>query len=325
LTAAPPREDLGPGNEDTNVHEPSIVWPKKTREQQWAVWDSTRLNDFPFRSDDIMIATWSKCGTTWVQQIVAQLVFKGDPQAFGQERSPWIEFRLMSKEDAFAMAAAQTHRRFLKTHSPLEAIPFRPDVKYLYIGRDARDVVWSMYHHHSIFTPGAYAAFNEVPGRVGAPMAPPGCDVREYYLHFLEHGFFPGFPAEITFWSHVQGWWEARHLPNVLLVHYANLQADFEGQARRIAAFLDIEVDDALWPTIREHCSIGHMRELAAKFTLLEQIFEGGGRSFINKGTNGRWKDVLSEAEIRACDEVAARHLSADCAHWLKTGESSAG
>lgn len=299
----------------------AIVWPKKSREQQWAVWDSTRLNDFPFRPDDIMIATWSKCGTTWVQQIVAQLIFNGDPDAFGQERSPWIEFRLQPKEEAFAMAESQTHRRFLKTHSPLEAIPFRPEMKYIYIARDARDVVWSMYHHHSIFTPGAYEAFNSIPGRIGPPMGPANCDVRTYYHHFLDAGHPPGFPPENEFWPHVQSWWDVRNLPNVLLVHYANLKADFDGQARRIAEFLEIEVDDDVWPAIRENCGIAHMRELASKFTLLEQIFEGGGRSFINKGTNGRWREVLSEEEIAKCDEVAARNLSADCAHWLKTGE----
>ena len=38
--------------------------PVKNAEQQWAVWDSTRLNNFPFRDDDIIIGTWSKSGTT---------------------------------------------------------------------------------------------------------------------------------------------------------------------------------------------------------------------------------------------------------------------
>ncbi len=298
----------------------TVPLPKKTREHQWAVWDSARLNDFAFRADDIMIATWSKSGTTLVQQIVAQLIFKGDPEVFGQELSPWIEFRLIPKEAVFAIAEAQTHRRFLKTHSSLDAIPFRPDVRYIYVGRDARDVVWSMYHHHSIFTPEAYAGFNNIPGRVGPPMGPPGCDVRAYYHRFLDEGRLPGFPIPAEFWRHVQSWWDIRQLPNVLLVHYANLKADLEGQIRRIAKFLDIDVDEALWPQIVAHCGIEHTRELAAKFVLLEQIFEGGGRAFIHKGTNGRWKDVLTPEEIAKCDEVAARNLTPACARWLATG-----
>ena len=40
-----------------------------------------------------------------------------------------------------------------------------------------------------------------------------------------------------------------------------------------------------------------------------------------NKGFNGRWRDVLSSAEIARCDDVGLRNLTADCAHWLATGE----
>ena len=301
--------------------EATITWPKKTREHQIAVWDSARLNDFKFRDDDIMIATWSKSGTTLVQQIVAQLVFKGDPEVYGQALSPWIEMRIIPKEQIYAIAEAQTHRRFIKTHSLLEAIPFKPEMKYIYIGRDARDVVWSMYHHQSIFKPQAYEAFNSAPGLVGPPLTPAGCDVRTYYHHFLDEGYPRGFSPDNVFWPHVQGWWNARNLPNVLLVHFANLRSDPQGEMRRMAAFLDIDVEESLWPAIEKNCGIDHMRELASKVVLLEQIFEGGGRAFINKGTNGRWKDILTPEEISKCDQVAARNLTPDCAHWLKTGE----
>ena len=63
------------------------------------------------------------------------------------------------------------------------------------------------------------------------------------------------------------------------------------------------------------------MRKLSKKLELLDMMFDGGGNTFINKGTNGRWKDVLSPDEIAKADEVAAKHLTPDCAHWLKTGE----
>jgi aryl sulfotransferase len=63
------------------------------------------------------------------------------------------------------------------------------------------------------------------------------------------------------------------------------------------------------------------MKEGAAKMELMDQMFEGGGRNFVYKGTNGRWRDVLSAEEIRKCDDVAATNLTPDCAHWLKTGE----
>jgi aryl sulfotransferase len=290
-------------------------WPQKTREVQNVVVDSTRWNGFRFRDDDIIIATWSKTGTTLTQQVVTQLVFNGATDVLGAAVSPWIEFRLMP--DAVSIAEGLTHRRILKSHLPLDALVFSPQAKYIYIGRDARDVVWSMHHHHASFTPEAYSAFNSAPGRVGPPMEPPNPDVRAYYHEWLDKDGYPFWP----FWAHVQSWWNARKLPNVLLVHFANLKRDLAGEAMRIARFLDIEVAPSALPTILERCSIDHMRKQAASTDFLNMVFLGGGGTFINKGTNGRWKDVLSAAEIKKCDDVAAANLSADCAHWLRTGE----
>ena len=86
-------------------------WPTKTREIQNSLMDSTRWNDFRFRDDDIVVATWSKSGTTWTQQIVSQLVFDGSDTVFGQAESPWIDFQVTP--DAVKIADAQRHRREL--------------------------------------------------------------------------------------------------------------------------------------------------------------------------------------------------------------------
>jgi aryl sulfotransferase len=290
-------------------------WPVKTGELQNVLVDSTRWNGFKFRDDDIVVGTWSKSGTTLTQQILLELLSGGASDVLGVGASPWIEFRLMP--DAVAIAEAIAQRRVLKTHLPLHALVFSPRAKYIYVGRDARDVLWSMHHHHSSFTPQAYEAFNSVPHRVGPPLAPPNPDIRAYYHEWLDKDGHPFWP----FWAHVQSWWDARSLPNVLLVHFANLRRDLDGEIRRIAAFLDIPVDDHTWPTIIEHCGIDYMRRQAARVDFLDFIFQGGGNAFINKGTNGRWRDVLSESEVEKCDDIAARELTADCATWLRTGE----
>jgi aryl sulfotransferase len=99
------------------------------------------------------------------------------------------------------------------------------------------------------------------------------------------------------------------------------LRADLPGAIRDIAGYLDIAIDEAAFPKIVEHCSLDFMKRRAADVELLKLFFEGGGGNFINRGTNGRWKDVLSAEEIAKCDEVAAANLSPNCAHWLKTGE----
>jgi aryl sulfotransferase len=63
--------------------------------------------------------------------------------------SPWLDLRVPLKETNLPIVEAQTHRRFVKTHLPLDALVFSPTAKYVYIGRDGRDVVWSLYNHHA--------------------------------------------------------------------------------------------------------------------------------------------------------------------------------
>lgn len=294
----------------------TLKWPEKTREIQDSLMDSTRWNDFRFRDDDIVVATWSKSGTTWTQQIVSQLVFDGSDTVFGQAESPWIDFQLAP--DAVKIADAQLHRRFMKTHLPLDALVFSRRAKYIYVGRDARDVVWSYHHHLTHFSPLAFERFGEVGRRTGvAPPPPVPADIRAFYRGWLQNDA----KAETSFWRNVQGWWDARELPNVLLVHYARLKTDLPGEFRRIADFLGIAINEAKFPDMLRHCSLDHMKERASQFEFLEQMFEGGGRTFVNKGANGRWRDVLTPYEIALCDEVAAQNLSADCATWLRTGD----
>lgn len=295
------------------------MWPKKTREFQTALVDSTRWNGFRFREGDIVVATWGKSGTTWMEQIVSQLVLDARagllPGAGG-----WVELRVVPLDQMRERLEAQTHRRYLKTHLPIDALVFSPIAKYIYVGRDARDIVWSAYNHHAGYTQTALDAFNNLPGRVGPPLARPDCDVREYYRRFLDTGDMPGFGLA-PFWSHVQGWWDVRRLPNVLLVHFNNLKADMPQEIRRVASFLDIRIDEALRPAVIEHCSFDYMRNAAREDSVFDRLWQAGRDTFFHRGTNGRWKDVLSEEEIRRCDEIAGRRLSPDCARWLGTGE----
>src|SRR3546814_8940526 len=91
----------------------------------------------------------TKSGTTWTQQIVGQLIFGGEPGVDVASISPWVDLRVPPREVKLPALEAQSHRRFLKTHLPVDALVFSPVAKYLYVARDGRDVVWSMYNHRS--------------------------------------------------------------------------------------------------------------------------------------------------------------------------------
>jgi len=292
--------------------------PKKTREMHSNHFDSTVWNDFKFRNDDIIIATYAKSGTTWMQQIVAQLIFNGAQGLQVADMSPWIDLRVPPAPVKLQAVEAQEHRRFLKTHLPVDALVFSPKAKYIYIARDGRDVLWSVYNHHATANELWYDALNNSPGLVGPPIEKPVEDIKQYYHEWLDKDGYPLW----SLWENVNSWWVIKDLPNVLFVHYANLKRDMEGGIRNIADFLDIPIDEATWPAIVEHCSFDYMKANATESVPLGGIFwEGGAETFIHKGTNGRWRDVLTEEESQKYEKLAVEKLGATCAHWLATGE----
>lgn len=297
----------------------TVEWPKKAREIHNHHFDSTIWNDFAFRDDDIVVATYGKSGTTWMQQIVGQLLFGGDPGIEVATMSPWLDLRVPPKAEKLPVVEAQTHRRFLKTHLPVDALVFSPRAKYIYIGRDGRDVVWSLYNHHANANRAWYEALNDTPGRVGPPIEPPTSDVRQYWRDWMDRDGYPFWP----FWENVRSWWSLRNLPNVMLVHFADLKRDLPGQIRRVAAFLDISVDESNWGAVVEHCSFDWMKQNAPKSAPLGGVFwDGGARVFINKGTNGRWTDTLTADDVNEYESRAVAELGADCARWLASGET---
>lgn len=293
-----------------------IAWPRKARELFNHHMDSTVWNDFAFRDDDVIVATYAKSGTTWTQQIVGQLVFDGAEDVPIHEISPWLDLRVMPP-DTRDRLAAQTHRRIIKTHLPLDALTFSPRAKYIYIARDGRDVLWSMYNHHSNGNALFYKLLNETPGRVGPPLDPPDPDIRRYFRRWLEEDGYPFW----SFWENIATWWQARQVPNILLVHFADLKRDLEGEMRRIAEFLGCAVGEERWPLLVEHCSFDYMKAHAEKVAPLGgAVFEGGAKAFINKGVNGRWRDVLSAADVADYEAMARRKLGGECAAWLADG-----
>lgn len=294
-----------------------IPWPEKTRELHNHHFDSTIWNDFRFRDGDIVIATYAKSGTTWMQQIVAQLLFGGDPDVAVADMSPWVDLRVPARADKLAALEAQTHRRFVKTHLPVDALVFSPRAQYIYVVRDGRDVVWSLYNHHLTANAAWYAALNDTPGRIGPPMPLPNPSITAYFREWLDRNGFPFWP----YWDNVRSWWSVRRLPNVCLVHFADLKNDLAAQIRRIAGFLGIPVDESRWPTILRNCSFERMKQHGSRLVPLNGSFwERGADSFLHKGTNGRWRAVLSAADSHDYELTAGRMLGVSCAQWLRRG-----
>jgi aryl sulfotransferase len=179
-------------------------------------------------------------------------------------------------------------------------------------------MVWSMYNHHANANHLWYEAVNDTPGRVGPPVEPPLADIHQYFREWLEYDGYPFW----SFWENVRTWWESRHLPNVLFVHFANLKRDMPGQMRRIAEFLDVPIDEAQWGEILEYCSFDWMKRHATKSVPLGGAFwDGGAQVFINRGVNGRWAQTLTPEDVAEYEARAVQELGPEGARWLATGE----
>jgi len=297
-------------------------------------FDASKWKAVNPRADDIVIVTAYKSGTTWMQQIVAELVFQGKekPGSIG-DLSPWVDLRVPPAEVTGPMVEAQTHRRFLKTHLPADAFQpyWNPTGKYIYVGRDGRDAFMSLMNHYEKANDSWYGAMNEAPGLVGdtIPSFSSLGGVPKVFDRWLSEGW-PSLQGETDgwpFWSlfrNMQTWWEVglKNPDQVLFVHFNNLLENLEGEMVRIAKFLDIEVDKNLLPGMVKACTFGEMKKQADVIAPLNgAMWEGGGNSFIFKGTNNRWKGVLSEEQLAAYDRKVQKDLTKECATWLETGK----
>jgi len=303
----------------------SPALPQRTRCYQNHHFDSTRWDYLERRPDDIVIATSYKAGTTWTQSIVAHLIFHGGeiPGPVG-ELSPWLDMRLMPLEVVLNGLKAQTHRRFIKTHLPIDGVPYDERLKYLYVARDARDVFMSLWNHYTRHTEEAMIRFNITLGREGDEFPRPPGDIHEFWRNWMTRGWFPWETDGWPYWSHlynVQSWWEYRNLPNVQLIHYGDMIEDTEREVRRIGGFLGFDLPDAAWAEITERVSFAAMKKDGEKYAPGGGSFwEGGADTFLNKGTNGRWREVLSAAELELYDAACKRVLSSECRTWLENG-----
>jgi aryl sulfotransferase len=211
------------------------------------------------------------------------------------------------------MLAAQTHRRAMKSHSPADAIPWFAEAKYITVARDGRDAFMSWCNHiaHMKMT----AMLNEQAEKDGVEKIPTfDGDYRRYFREWLEQN---------NYFEVVASYWARRVEPNLLFVHYNDMKADLAGQMRRVAEFLDIELDADQWPAAVERCTFEGMRRAEGKVGNFEQAFEGGIKRFLFKGTNGRWRDVLGPDELAAYQRKVAQALPPDAARWIESGGST--
>lgn len=252
------------------------------------------LPDFQFRSSDVIVASYPKCGTTWMQEIVYMLTHNFEKTGAANEvletRFPYLEYPY----PGIKSVAAKPGPRLIKTHLPLALLPRSFDnsnAKLIYITRNPRDAAVSYFHFMKLLTACSYQG-----------------SLSTFFKMFLSDMVMYS-----PFFDHVLGYWKRREESNIMFVKYEDLLTDPVNIIKKIAEFLEVEVCDVDVEHIAHSTSFKSMSANASvnyeHWKDLGFAHKDKGK-FLRKGKVGDWQNHMTEAEVAAFEEWEKRHLA---------------
>ena len=283
--------------------------------------DSSRWIDFPFRDGDIVISARSKTGTTWLQMICALLVFQNPelPDSLS-DISPWLDWLGTPRNDVYAQLAHQDHRRFIKTHTPLDGLPVVDQVTYVVPGRHPLDMAVSLYHQ------GGNLNRERMRELIGQQDSGPIVDHRpplhEWLLDWIEQDVEPRDSLDSlqgVLW-HLTDAWNRRPDQDVVLVHYDDLVCGLEAEMRSIAHRLGVSVPDETWPGLVEAATFTQMRAKAAATAPDPSGILKDPAAFFRRGFSGAGAETLSKVELDHYYLRASTMARPDVLKWIHHG-----
>ena len=289
--------------------------PGRTATYKGPVTDTSHWDDFDLRAGDVVLSSPPKSGTTWSQSILMMLIHGRavtDREVWSD--SVWIDSVFRKHDDLMDRLEAQTHRRCIKSHTPLDGIPHDPNVTYFAVYRHPLDVHFSMKRHVD----------NLVPDLLDFMY--PG-DTNENFDRFLTSPATMAGTDDLTLASivhHYQSFAKWAELPNVHLVHYADLKRDLITQVERIAALAEFGLPSEQAKQIAAAASFGSMKRVAKDALAQSGAVKGPFRdpiAFFDQGLNNRWTDELRPDQVERYS-VRLSELLADPAarRWLESG-----
>lgn len=233
---------------------------------------------------DVFVATYPKCGTTWMQYIV-YLLTGGRPLGPGEKlESVFPHLEEVGAETVERLPAP----RLIKTHLPFPMTPFDGQSRYVYVARNPFDCAVSFYHHtrgfvqHYDFADGTFDEFFEcfIAGEV---------DFGDYF-------------------DHLNGWYARGDLPNVLFLTYERMAAEPERVIAEVGRFLGGEAavaagDPARVTAIREETSFASMSRAQRRWSSERP---DGMPDFVRKGVVGDWRGWFSSKQARRLADAFA-------------------
>ncbi len=280
--------------------------------------DSARWEHVVFRPGDIVISTRSKHGTTWMQMICALLVLQTtELPAPLTTLSPWLDHLVEPLDDVLARLDAQQHRRFVKTHTPLDGLPLDPRATYVVVARHPLDAALSLRHQSDNIDRVRVRELTGEPTPTAppTPLPPPADWLRAWTEREADpHQQLDSLPGVL---HHLSDAWARRDEPNVLLVHYDDLLADLETQMRGLADRLGITVPEAAWPGLVDAAGFAQMRERRDALVPGTTGVLKDPAAFFRSGTSGAGRALLDDESLARYAARTAALAPPDLLAWL--------
>ena len=286
--------------------------PERTANYTGPRTDTSRWAAYEPREGDIFICTPPKCGTTWTQAICALLIFRRrDFRGQLDTISPWFDSTGVPLDTCVRTLAAQSHRRFIKTHTPLDAVPYRDDATYLAVYRDPRDAFFSLRSH-----------LKNAASAQAIPQTDP--DPKIGFVAWLEETFRAGAAEQRSlefFVHHFRSYKRFATLPNLHFLHYADYQRDLPGNVLKIAGILGIDIDLAEAQELAQAASFEHMKNNPRTFapSFGRGVWKNDA-AFFSKGQNAQWHGIIDGALMGHYEQRIGQLLSPADKHWLENG-----
>ena len=322
--------------------------------------DTTIWTDFIASDNDIFIVSPAKCGSAWLSEIVGQLLYKGDYSQVNNA-STIAQVVVLPSFGPMARAVASKDasvnmidvindqlknpnikHRIIKSHEPIETMPYNPNCKYIFLARDYRDIIWSFYNHFRNYSD---YTIDYLLNRIDEPMQdrkyqlkyqfPKFDDLEKEYCEKYEYDFWKlsltkqdsfgnndGYP----FWSQLWitgSWLNCKHYKNIKFLHYNELKKDLKQCFYDIKQFLeldddDYDYDDATMDQLVSNCQFETMKK-KSKLIYQSTMWKDPTKC-VYKGINGRWKDSLTDDDIQQYRKIAAKYMTSSDIYWMENG-----
>jgi len=286
------------------------ILPTRDKTYVGAITNTDSWSRFSLRPDDVIISTPPKCGTTWMQTIVVMLL-SGRATIDGPlgDVSPWLDCAFRDRVEIAARLAGQTHRRCIKSHTPLDGITYNADVTYITVYRHPMDVHFSM-RTHAANMQNDWLDFMYTD------------DIRESFLRFVDFPETTTGTDDLTVASiaaHYRTFRKWAALPNIHFFHYADMTRDRLGQITRLAKLLNLNHNQDLLTAVVDATSFDTMQSGAKQIT-----YQAGDSAFavpskfFDSGSSNKWEDKLTAEDIDRYDSRIRDLLPEDQRHWLE-------